>query len=401
MKLQLSILLCAVLVSQSKAFLKSQNHRIIRSPSLIYTVAPKKSPEFIDTQFFADDEDSAIGTYQRVKKEVKRYAVAQKTEEYTPYLKRYEALSKPFVSKFESQQLSVTGRRLLEFVKYSYPFVVPFAVFHTFEGAMSLFHDIINIISIDVKWVMVDGGQYQATILAPTINGVVLPTLSISLATLVAQTITNLRQRENAIRTCLNKEVSDMRTLQSAVESIFGGTDELRAEKYNLIVLMAVYMSRVFCESQAKSTAELRNTDKVLSPVNSELYTMSKIFGIYQRPPSAGGSSLDAGFAQSLIVGLNGHRSLRLASLDTVFPPIHWLFLCLLATSVLACFLLESDQETILFLDNVQLRLLFTMLVGGMSFTALLCIDLLYPFGKENDSSSKLLLELRTSLESV
>lgn len=307
-------------------------------------------------------------------------------------------MSEPFERLFESVEYSIAARRLFEVVKYSYPFVVPFLVFNSFESAMSMFHDVINIISTDVKWIMVDGGQYQATILAPTINGVVLPTLSISLATLVAQTITNLRQRENVIRTCLNNEVSDMRTLQSSIESIFGGTDELRAEKYNLIVLMAVYISRVYCESQSKSTAELRDKDKVLSPVNSELYTMTKIFGIYQRPSSAGGSSLDTGFAQSLIVGLNGHRSLRLASLDTVFPPIHWLFLGLLASSVLVCFLLESDQETILFLDNVQLRLLFTMLVGGMSFTALLCIDLLYPFGKENDTSAKLLLELRSTI---
>ena len=92
---------------------------------------------------------------------------------------------------------------------------------------------------------------------------------------------------------------------------------------------------------------------------------MSKIFGVYSRPVTSGGLGIGCGSAQSVVSSLNMHRSVRLAALDTVFPPLHWLFLSLLSTSVLTCFLLESDQETILFLDNVQLRLLFTMLVGG------------------------------------
>jgi hypothetical protein len=123
---------------------------------------------------------------------------------------------------------------------------------------------VVRAISTEANWIMVDGGQYQAAILAPTINGVVLPTLSISLATLVAQTINALRQRENKIRTCLNNEISDMRTLQAAVEGAFGGSMKLREEKYNILILLSVYTSRIYTELFSKSTTQLRSLNKIL-----------------------------------------------------------------------------------------------------------------------------------------
>lgn len=41
---------------------------------------------------------------------------------------------------------------------------------------------------------------------------------------------------------------------------------------------------------------------------------------------------------------------------------------------------MQTDQETLLYLDDVQTRILFAVLTGGMSLTALLCNDLISPF---------------------
>ena len=73
-------------------------------------------------------------------------------------------------------------------------------------------------------------------------------------------------------------------------------------------------------------------------------------------------------------------RSERLAVLQTTFPAVHWAALVLLGVSLILGFLLACDQQTLLFLAPVQLRLLFSVLVGSLSATACICIDLNDPF---------------------
>mmetsp|Transcript_29008 Transcript_29008/g.79334 ORF Transcript_29008/g.79334 Transcript_29008/m.79334 type:complete len:145 (-) Transcript_29008:181-615(-) len=73
-------------------------------------------------------------------------------------------------------------------------------------------------------------------------------------------------------------------------------------------------------------------------------------------------------------------RSERLAVLQTTFPAVHWLALSLLGSSVILGFLLAADQQTLLFLAPVQLRVLFAVLVGALTATACICADLNDPF---------------------
>ena len=51
-----------------------------------------------------------------------------------------------------------------------------------------------------------------------------------------------------------------------------------------------------------------------------------------------------------------------------------------LASSIVLAFLLETDQEVLRFLDALQLRLLFTILIGVFSALAALVVDLADPF---------------------
>ena len=52
----------------------------------------------------------------------------------------------------------------------------------------------------------------------------------------------------------------------------------------------------------------------------------------------------------------------------------------LLGLSIIFAFLIESDQGAVQFLDAIQLRFLFTVLVGAFTGTAVLCYDLADPF---------------------
>jgi len=86
--------------------------------------------------------------------------------------------------------------------------------------------------------------------------------------------------------------------------------------------------------------------------------------------------------------------------MQTTFPPLHYAILTLLASSICSCFLLESDQEALAFLNAVQLKILWTMLIGTFSSLAVVIIDLSDPFnGSYTISPSVLqLFQVRNSL---
>lgn len=78
--------------------------------------------------------------------------------------------------------------------------------------------------------------------------------------------------------------------------------------------------------------------------------------------------------------GIATGRAARIASLQTTFPPLHYVTISTLTAVILLVFLIETDRDVILFLDNFQLRLVWGLLVGTL--TAIFCIgiDLTYPF---------------------
>jgi len=73
-------------------------------------------------------------------------------------------------------------------------------------------------------------------------------------------------------------------------------------------------------------------------------------------------------------------RSERLALLQTTFPLVHWMSMVLLGASIVGCFLITTDEKALQFLDFLQLRLLFTILVGALSGITSICIDMNDPY---------------------
>ena len=62
-----------------------------------------------------------------------------------------------------------------------------------------------------------------------------------------------------------------------------------------------------------------------------------------------------------LVKDLQMHRSDRLAQLQTPFPIVHWIILSTLGGSILLSFLFETDSAVLQFLDDLQLRYLWTV----------------------------------------
>lgn len=131
--------------------------------------------------------------------------------------------------------------------------------------------------------------------------------------------------------------------------------------------LLYAYASRLLSET-------MPDTLEVASASTSELLDLLRYMRLKQF------DSGDVASVQAIVNELKSHRSARLASLRNVYPSIHWLVLSVLSTSVIFCFLIQTDQDALRFLDDVQTRTLFALLTCSMSLTGLLCADLLNPF---------------------
>ena len=131
------------------------------------------------------------------------------------------------------------------------PIVVPFLAFLGYDSAVQLYH---NVITFGQTWYVVDGGELERQLLIPVVNGIILPSISLVLATLTSTTVATLRQRQVIIRECLNKEVADLTTLASFVDGIFGRYEEDRSTRRRLLLHLRKYVERLIFESRSIKT---------------------------------------------------------------------------------------------------------------------------------------------------
>jgi hypothetical protein len=287
-------------------------------------------------------------------------------------------------------------------------------------------------------WLAVDGGTEEVAKLQPVINGVVLPSISIALGTLSATTISSLRDRKIALREAIHQEACLLDMLLSGTLSIFDGRRR-EGERQSALMQLQSYCSRLITESTAridlKSVARLGASDSEIRafvrvihrspPIRDSIditgaplpFHEAALAGyqpatpvLRQAPHTAIGTGTGAGTALDQAVEaaerasrletaieprftdavafnlqLNAKelmmvRSSRLALLQTSFPTIHWVCMGLLGASIVMLFLIETDEQALQFLDLLQLRAIFTVLIGALTGIASICIDLNDPF---------------------
>ena len=143
---------------------------------------------------------------------------------------------------------------VVDLILKNLPFIMPVIAYFTYEPTAKIFNGMVEIISSN-NWVAVDGGQYQATIITPAINGLIVPSIALLFATLMSNTINTLRQRQLQIRTSLNTEANDLRMLSTMMDSL---PAELRGVKNHLREYLIQYASRVVAESRPGLTIDLQ-----------------------------------------------------------------------------------------------------------------------------------------------
>jgi len=256
---------------------------------------------------------------------------------------------------------------LLEGFFQMIPIFIPLMAYFTYDPLAKCFASVIELIA-NRNWVAVDGGAYQAKIIAPAINGVVVPSIAILFATLIGTTISTLRERQAAIETAINMEAGQLRMLQSLMDSIPPACDTSRCRRY-----MMQYVSRLIAESQPTVVVSQMGTS-LDSELNAVLHELNQ-FSFQTAVP---GTIL--GQSYSACSKLYEERAKRVTALRSGFPMLHYAIVAGLAMSICLAFLLETDQQLLVFLNAIQLRILWTMLLGTFSALAIVCYDLIQPF---------------------
>lgn len=230
------------------------------------------------------------------------------------------------------------------------PFFVLPTAYVTYGMVADVFDIIIDAIS-NKNWESVDGNAYEAKIIAPAINGIVVPAIAILFATLISNTVTTLRQRQLDIRTTLNMEAGEIRVLQAMVDSFPPGLAQDKCRSY-----LVQYTSRLIAESQpGVELNSLELSGSLDSEMNGFLSTLNQMNTECHLLGTDLPSSL-LSETYGAVTRLNSERSTRISALQSTFPALHYVILSSLAASLCTVFLMETNQDLLTFLNAIQLK---------------------------------------------
>ena len=109
----------------------------------------------------------------------------------------------------------------------------------------------------------------------------------------------------------------------------------------------------------------------------------SELNGLTRQLNIAHGNVIPSHVADELyssVTRLREQRIHRITALQSIYPPLHYGMLFVLAFAECIAYLIETDQELLVFLNAVQLKLLWSMLVGTFVACFAVVLDLRTPF---------------------
>ena len=167
-----------------------------------------------------------------------------------------------------------------------------------------------------------DGNKFANDLLRPTITGVVVPVISIALATLVSTTVNVLRERQVTIRALINKEACDLRLLRRAIFGMYS-TKQHAGRRSRALTLLGGYADQINMECLPGAIEQLEVLELSGGVSSNQLDELSAM--LHGVEGAAVSRQESVGAADVLISRLNENRSDREALLLTDFPDLHWI----------------------------------------------------------------------------
>lgn len=352
--------LASILALQPTHAFTTNSNRAFRSP-LDVTNSDRRRPHRLNV--LSNPRDFGESSRGGVGFPVNR-SLEEDHAEYVDYTEGDQCSISSYEHQEEFSKVSAFAENLLRWS----PVLIPILAYQLYDPVANVFAGAIDSLS-DRNWVSVDGGAYQAKIIAPAINGVIVPSISLLFANLIGNTVSTLRQRQLDIRTTINMEAGQLRILQSMMDSFPQGVVQDKCRYY-----LVDYTSRLISEGHETVDFEASGQSGMDSEVFGVLTELNRLSSTELVPAVI----LDQSYGACN--KLSEYRSKRITSLQSTFPALHYIIVSALALSICIVFLMETDQDILVFLNAVQLRILWTMLTGTFCALAAVCHDLGNPF---------------------
>jgi hypothetical protein len=261
--------------------------------------------------------------------------------------------------------------------------VLAFTSFHAVEDSYEYMYEMFAK-AMGVNFKFVDGGNIQAQMISPTLNGIVLPTASLLFSTMVSNTIGTLRGRIQDIKMCLNKEAADIFKLSTLLDLYpdDGYFNHMTKESVSSLRKQCKQYLQLYTEqliSESQDGYDHDSPDMTSQVQGQELYKTIQYYAAYANNTTSIPTHVLTD-SLTLIDRLDDNRMTRMTLLRAPYPVLHYMILGVLATAIIFAFLMQTNQDLLQFMNDVQLTLLWTMLVGALSLIGLVIYDLNGPF---------------------
>ncbi|KAL7443672.1 hypothetical protein ACHAXM_009330 [Skeletonema potamos] len=210
------------------------------------------------------------------------------------------------------------------------PAFLAFGLWGKISVALALFVESVGVVD-SAEWMV-----FADTLLRPTIIGVVVPVISIALATLVSTTVNVLRQRQVDLRAFINEEAGEIRFLRRAIFGMYG-TRQHASRRARALILLRGYVEQLMTECEDGAVGRLEEMQLSGGIADNELDRFAAMLHGVDGAVASRQGSVQA--AEELIKSLNSHRSKRVALLLTDFPVLHW---DILAATAILCWDLDN-----------------------------------------------------------
>jgi hypothetical protein len=310
-------------------------------------------------------------------------------------LELHESLFKdvnPAVENF----LRENKHTIREAVLWTTPFGVSLVAFTTFPNVARGFHWIVQWISKH-SWIpsTAEKVTLQASVVSQVVNGPVITSISILFAALVSWTIKTLHSRQIEIRQSIVLEQQALRRIAYVLSTVLDDKSKYWLQLHELY--LRPHRIRLLHETEGLSSTQLQplsnsvpmsfgSTSMVSDAQHAFIESTLLDFSAECNRMLASepkGTVLASSFQAiaALIDKILQQRQLRWLSLTEMrFPTVHYLTLLFLATSIGISFLVATDQAGFIFLQGLPVKILWSLLAGSLSATAVLCYDLSHPF---------------------
>jgi hypothetical protein len=263
-----------------------------------------------------------------------------------------------------------------------FPAVAMVLAYTTFPSISRNFHRLVQWMSNDA-WLpdTPDKMTLLSNVITQVVNGPVVTSISVLFATLVSVTIETLHSRQQDVQKSLINEFEALISLQSLLSSPLQSSCFREAEKQKFLEGVSSIQTVATAESVAEDMRPhsyspcdfiAMGSDHVLllcDQVELDARRHSR-----QQLPQL---QLLLSRIRGLVENIRNERKTRWTAVMSMhFPLAHYLTLALLVSSILVAFLVTTDEADFIFLQGLQVRMLWSVLVTCFSSLAVVIADL-------------------------